>query len=194
MSPPFRASPRSCRICPPARCPAADPVKPQSAHDPWQGICGRAGGACDRPADPGHGCRRARRSGVSAAETDRGPVRAEHGTCPPLAHLVASHMVSDGFAPGAFATVARTNGATTARRHRFRNRRSFNAAWPRRASASRRSSLAFSSSSAFNRFASDTSMPPKPGLAGAERGAADPLTKGRDRRSSPLPRPPTGCR
>ena len=85
--------------------------------------------------------------GATAAVADRRPVRPDQGTRPPLAHLVGVHEDRDGFAPGGG-------------RHHFRLRRSFNAAWSSRASANRRLSLAFSSSSAFSRFASETSMPP----------------------------------
>ena len=85
--------------------------------------------------------------GASAAVSDRGPVRADHGTRPPLAHLVALHEDRDGFAPGGG-------------RHHFRDRRSFNAAWSSSDSANSRFNRAFSSSSAFSRFASDTSIPP----------------------------------
>ena len=53
--------------------------------------------------------------GSSAAVADRGPVRADHGTRPPLAHLVLLHEDRDGFTPGGG-------------RYHFRDRRSFSAA------------------------------------------------------------------
>lgn len=53
--------------------------------------------------------------GASAAVSDRGSVRADHATRPPLAHLVALHEDRDGFALGGG-------------RYHFRDRRSFNAA------------------------------------------------------------------
>lgn len=86
--------------------------------------------------------------GAPAAVTDRGPVRADHGTSPPLAHLVALHEDRDGFEP-------------SGGRHHFRDRRSFSAAWSTSDSANSRFSREFYSSSAFHRFAPDTSIPPK---------------------------------
>ena len=84
---------------------------------------------------------------ASAAVSDRGPVRADHGTRPPLAHLVALHEDRDGFTPGGG-------------RYHSRDSRSFNAAWSSSDSAGDGFSRAFSSSRAFSRLASDTSMPP----------------------------------
>lgn len=69
------------------------------------------------------------------------------GTRPPLADVVLAQDVGDGF----------PNGGG---RHHFFASRSFRTEASRMASANRRFSLAFSSSSAFRRFASETSMPP----------------------------------
>src|SRR5690606_10054460 len=74
-------------------------------------------------------------------------VSSDQGTRPPLAHLVALFEMSDGLAPGGG-------------RHHFFVSRSFSAELSSIASARSRFSFAFSSSSAFSRFASEGSMPP----------------------------------
>jgi len=68
-------------------------------------------------------------------------------TRPPFAHLVNTHEMSHSLSPGSG-------------RHHFFPRRSFNATLSSIASASMRFSFVFSSSSAFRRLASETSMPP----------------------------------
>src|ERR1700722_6767290 len=79
--------------------------------------------------------------------THAGSVGADHPARPPLAHLVGRLQISR--------SLPMRGG-----RHHFFPRRSFSATLSSIASASIRLSLAFSSSSAFNRRASDTSSPP----------------------------------
>ncbi len=83
----------------------------------------------------------------SRSVTNHLAVRPNDLTRPPLAHLVGRGEMSDSFPLGGG-------------RQNFFVRRSFNATLSSIASARSRFSLAFSSSSAFRRFASDTSMPP----------------------------------
>jgi len=91
--------------------------------------------------------------GASAAIADRGPAGTDYGTRPPLVRLVLLHEDRNGFAPGAFAVVARTKCSPMAHRFHFRDRRSSSIARSSRDSASSRFGRAFSSSSAFSRFA-----------------------------------------
>ena len=77
----------------------------------------------------------------------RRPIHPDQGTRPLLAHLVALFEMGDGLPPGG------------GRHHSFEGR-SFSAVFSSMASASSRFSLAFSSSSAFGRLASEGSMPP----------------------------------
>ncbi len=86
-----------------------------------------------------------RRSAGSVA--DHLPVGLDDVTRPPLAHLVGIGERGDSFALGGG-------------RHHFFERRSFSATLSSMASAKSRFSLAFSSSSALSRLASDTSIPP----------------------------------
>src|SRR6267154_1864219 len=76
-----------------------------------------------------------------------GPIAVNHPARPPLAHLIGLLQISR--------SLPMRGG-----RHHFFPSRSFNATLSSMASASIRFSLAFSSSSAFNRRASDTSSPP----------------------------------
>src|SRR4051812_48900951 len=69
-------------------------------------------------------------------------------TRPPFAHPMGAHEVGDSSPLGSG-------------RHHFFPKRSFSATLSSIASANMRFSLAFSSSSAFSRLASDTSIPPK---------------------------------
>ncbi|MBP2568499.1 hypothetical protein J2766_005110 [Agrobacterium tumefaciens] len=78
--------------------------------------------------------------------TDRHPAKADGFTRPPFAHLVVIHQMSDSFPP-------------CCGRHHFFPKRSFKAALSSIESARSRFSFVFSSSSAFRRLASDTSMP-----------------------------------
>src|SRR6185436_4992869 len=78
----------------------------------------------------------------AAAEADRCAIGSERRTRPPLADLIRDPKVSDGLSPGGG-------------RHHFFEAISFSIA-----SASSFLSLAFSSSRAFRRLASDTSRPP----------------------------------
>ena len=98
----------------------------------------------------------------AAAIADRGAIHPEHRTRPPLAHLEGTLQVSDGLSP---------RGG----RHHFFEATSFSMALSSIASASSFFSLAFSSSSAFSRLASDTSSPPILGLPLVEGRAADPV-------------------
>lgn len=84
---------------------------------------------------------------TTAAVAAQRTIRTDHRTRPSLAHLVPVHKNCDRFTP---------HGG----RYRFRDRRSFSAAWSSMDSASNRFSRAFSYSSAFRRLASETSMPP----------------------------------
>ena len=98
----------------------------------------------------------------TAAVAHRCAVGSERRTRPPLAHLIRDPKVSDGLSPGGG-------------RHHFFAAISFSMALSSIASASSFFSLAFSSSSAFSRLASDTSSPPILGLPLVERRAADPV-------------------
>src|SRR5262245_51381001 len=92
-------------------------------------------------------CAHARVVRSNAAVADRTAVRPEHRTRPPLAHLEHAIQVSDSLALGSG-------------RHHFFAAMSLSMALSSIASAKSFLSLVFSSSSAFNRLASDTSRPP----------------------------------
>src|SRR6202035_6184772 len=83
----------------------------------------------------------------ASAITDRCAVGSERRTRPPLADLIRDPKVSDGLAPGGG-------------RHHFFEAISLSIALSSIASAKSLFSLAFSSSSDFNRLASETSRPP----------------------------------
>src|SRR5579871_6079723 len=84
---------------------------------------------------------------ASAAVSHRRPIGPECRTRPPLADLIRGTKVNDGLSPGGG-------------RHHFFDATSFSIALSSIASASSFFSLAFSSSGAFSRLASDTSRPP----------------------------------
>jgi hypothetical protein len=84
--------------------------------------------------------------GTAAAIPDHRPVRADQGVCPSLAHPVRLYQVGHHF--------PHCGG-----RYRFRDRRSFSATLSSVGSTSGRFSFAFYSSTAFSRFAPETSMP-----------------------------------
>src|SRR5262245_42141030 len=92
-------------------------------------------------------CAHARVVRSNAAVADRTAVRPEHRTRPPLAHLEHATQVSDSLALGSG-------------RHHFFAAMSLSMALSSIASSKSFLSLVFSSSSAFNRLASDTSRPP----------------------------------
>src|SRR5690606_6356596 len=87
------------------------------------------------------------RVGTTLPVAHRRPVGFDHTARPPLAHLMHLAQMRHGFPPGSG-------------RHHFFEATSFSMALSSIASASSFFSLAFSSSSAFSRRASDTSRPP----------------------------------
>lgn len=85
--------------------------------------------------------------GATAAVADRRAIKIECGAGPPLAHVMRSAHVSDSL-------------PSSGGHHHFRLVTSFRMALSSIASARSFFSFAFSSSSAFKRLASETSLPP----------------------------------
>ena len=110
---------------------------------------------------------------------DLRPIRADEGRGPPLAHLEQRPKMSDGLALLGGRSWLRLRVRSTMesqrRAYHFFPRNSFSAAASSIASASSRFSLAFSSSSAFRRLASDTSRPAVLGLPVVQRRLRHPV-------------------